>query len=261
MQCDAGFLPGNPPRWSLTSSAALFVNRFGNCGLGRPQKTSYRCGWIIVFSPIRHWGHYWRIHPPKLKNRLKRLSESISVQVILYHPELGSQKRSTGWWFQPIWKNIRQNGFNLPQLGNWRWFHPCLSLISRIRWARVGWAEAAMNGWSRFKKRSCLIQRFESTTYKWCIYGCNLQTEVWKEKKTEPCKVRNREHGEKTGGNRKCRKASVYFCLNLGEMSAHHCWWLSNPAMQLIEAPNWWTAGLVVEPPSIGNNGSRGHLG
>ena len=30
--------------------------------------------------------------------------------------QLGRWKNQSGWWFQPIWKNMSQNG-NLPQVG------------------------------------------------------------------------------------------------------------------------------------------------
>ena len=184
MPCDAGFLPGHPPRWSLTSSAALFVNRFGNCGLGRPQKNLLKM-WVnhslqpnkalrslLEDSPLRNW--------------------KAALNVCRKAYPSGSLISSRTWKSKKVYwlvvsthlKNIRQNGFNLPQRGNWRWFHQA----DQVGPGGLSWScDERMNS---VQKRSFLIQRFESTTYKWCIYGCNLQTEPCKSlkrKKTEDC--------------------------------------------------------------------------
>jgi hypothetical protein len=49
----------------------------------------------------RSWGYHWEIQPKKIPGRSWRHENIIS-----------------GWWFQPLWKNISQLGWLFPTYGN-----------------------------------------------------------------------------------------------------------------------------------------------
>ena len=81
----------------------------------------HACGSIVLHGASKHkdvWHRGWLFFC--LQNSLHLFMALMRKQDRTYHPLTQTsppiETRATGWWFQPIWKNISQNG-NLPQIG------------------------------------------------------------------------------------------------------------------------------------------------
>ena len=149
---------------------------------------SYGINYNHPMDPSWGWCYLWRIQDAvgpvsnvcnwKLKylHLWKRKKTSLKIPL--------KRKYVTRWWFQPIWKNMSQNGFIFPKV--WGEHKKCFSchhpgeLAGGVPFLESN-SSHPKKRWMAWKTRSCWNRRgaFLGNKARWCWWKKSQTTTVW----------------------------------------------------------------------------------